>query len=625
MSHPSFMIYRCTLLFLFAACRLVEGQTYWQPDSTGYNYLSRGASLQQWVAAPGTKVEIDRHSYLTAGGSIKWTIPANRGVATLELRLIDLDLRHRVIYTTCRRNNHPAAIELSLLTTGGKVFKLSAPVEYNEPGAHLAVEAWHQRGLAPWAGAVGNATRADLRHVNKIVFTAGNADIAQVLWIDEIKYTRPRGPVGIINFNHYRDNADSLLTPWLIANGYPANIDFTYDYARRRLSHHRANGGLLVRYIGLDRIAALVNKHGWSTTHHGTFYKDLRQLTPAERQQLYALDPFVQAGFMTQWCFSIPMDWATPELFAEIQSLKRFYAVRNQWDRLPNELPIDNPMRLRFYRISSAAAGPNIPGYPETPAQMRTRVYEVFKRKGLLILNFDSVVKTPSPNYQDVEFSLLREDQALIKYADSLGFTFLTFKDLFAPDPNYRQPLSLNPDYFQTAPIGSDTLQVLKNDLGPAKRNLRIVAISQPQSGQAKIVSNGKAILHAPAMSAGIQRFYYVATDGVLTDTAWVFITDPSSTSVQDRLIPTEFTLYQNYPNPFHLTTVIEYELTTPSPVRLEIFSVEGRRVATLVNTVENAGIHTVQYDAKKLGNGVYFYKLISGEFVKTMKMVVMR
>ncbi|MCG3118161.1 MAG: hypothetical protein ALAOOOJD_00310 [bacterium] len=615
-----------TLLFLFAVSSFAIGQTYWDPDSTAYNYLSRGDNLSQWAASAGTKVELDRSTFVTAGSSIKWTIPANHGPAILELNVIDVDLHDRVVYMRCRRNNHPALIEAKLITSANKGYHLAAPIVYNDNGFHLAVDAWHQTGQSSWVKSFGGAVFDDLRHVSKLVFSANDAAVEQILWIDEIKHIRPRGPVCVIHFNHYRDSADSLVTPWLIQKGYRANIDFTYDLAERRVIENRANAGLIVRYIGLERIAELVNKHGWSASHHGAIYKDLRKLTLDERMQVYSLEPFVKAGFATQWYFSVPMDWTTPEILAEIQALNRFRAVRNQWDKSPNELPIDTPMRTGFYRLTSASAGPNL-SKTETLAEMRQRVSQFYRRKGLMVLAIESVVTAPSPDYKGVEFSTLSDDQAVIQYADSLGFKFMTFEELFKPDPNYQQQVSINNDYTPATPGRGDTVAVLQNDLFPVNRSLRLESVSAPQHGQAQITDDQQAIVYiADSNYTGSDRFTYRATDGILSDSATVFVAVGSGTGVDgDGGSPHGFTLAQNFPNPFNPATTIRYTLSAPSQVRLEVFDIGGRRVATLVNGLQNAGAQAVLYYAANIPSGLYFYKLTAGSFVETKKMVIMK
>lgn len=87
----------------------------------------------------------------------------------------------------------------------------------------------------------------------------------------------------------------------------------------------------------------------------------------------------------------------------------------------------------------------------------------------------------------------------------------------------------------------------------------------------------------------------------------------------------TSFQLDANYPNPFNPTTTIRYQVPSDSRVTLKIFDVLGRRVATLVNGEEKAGIHTISFDGSRLSSGVYFYRLTSGSHVFTRKMVLLK
>jgi hypothetical protein len=88
---------------------------------------------------------------------------------------------------------------------------------------------------------------------------------------------------------------------------------------------------------------------------------------------------------------------------------------------------------------------------------------------------------------------------------------------------------------------------------------------------------------------------------------------------------PTSFALSQNYPNPFNPATTINYQLPAQSYVTLRVFDVLGREVATLVNGVEQAGNKTVSFDAHGLASGVYYYRLQSGDFVATKKLLLVR
>ena len=95
-------------------------------------------------------------------------------------------------------------------------------------------------------------------------------------------------------------------------------------------------------------------------------------------------------------------------------------------------------------------------------------------------------------------------------------------------------------------------------------------------------------------------------------------------TSVKE-VEPTKFELKQNYPNPFNPTTEIRYQISEAGNVKLSVFDVLGREVTTLVNGVEEPGYKSVKVDATNLSSGMYFYRLESGGFAQTMKMIIMK
>jgi hypothetical protein len=86
-----------------------------------------------------------------------------------------------------------------------------------------------------------------------------------------------------------------------------------------------------------------------------------------------------------------------------------------------------------------------------------------------------------------------------------------------------------------------------------------------------------------------------------------------------------DFLLKQNYPNPFNPSTTISYDLPTRSHVTLKIFNLLGQEVATLVNGEVEAGRHQMQWNARGLSSGVYFYRLQAGKFVETRKLILLR
>lgn len=86
---------------------------------------------------------------------------------------------------------------------------------------------------------------------------------------------------------------------------------------------------------------------------------------------------------------------------------------------------------------------------------------------------------------------------------------------------------------------------------------------------------------------------------------------------------PEEFQLFQNYPNPFNSTTSIKFELPKDTHVVLKVFDVVGYEVTTLVNQDCSAGYHSVEFDANKLLNGIYFYRLYTADYSNTKKMLL--
>ncbi|MGB9664715.1 MAG: T9SS type A sorting domain-containing protein [Ignavibacteria bacterium] len=82
--------------------------------------------------------------------------------------------------------------------------------------------------------------------------------------------------------------------------------------------------------------------------------------------------------------------------------------------------------------------------------------------------------------------------------------------------------------------------------------------------------------------------------------------------------------LEQNYPNSFNPATIIEYQLSNSSKVGIEVYNITGQRVATLVNTDQDAGYYNILFDASRYGlsSGVYFYRMIAIDNVTGQRVV---
>lgn len=103
-----------------------------------------------------------------------------------------------------------------------------------------------------------------------------------------------------------------------------------------------------------------------------------------------------------------------------------------------------------------------------------------------------------------------------------------------------------------------------------------------------------------------------------------------SNTLEVDLGLPKEYSLYQNFPNPFNPSTTIRFALPVNSKVNLKLYNALGQEVASILNTELEAGIHQTVFDASQLSSGVYFYMLkVQGEngsnFTSTKRMILMK
>lgn len=94
--------------------------------------------------------------------------------------------------------------------------------------------------------------------------------------------------------------------------------------------------------------------------------------------------------------------------------------------------------------------------------------------------------------------------------------------------------------------------------------------------------------------------------------------------------VPQSFALFQNYPNPFNPSTKIRFQLPVEAKVEIKIFDLTGAEIITLLNEEKDAGVHEIEFNAKRFASGLYFYRIqadLPGRqaFVETKKMILMR
>lgn len=100
----------------------------------------------------------------------------------------------------------------------------------------------------------------------------------------------------------------------------------------------------------------------------------------------------------------------------------------------------------------------------------------------------------------------------------------------------------------------------------------------------------------------------------------------PINTDVQMlETVPAQFVLEQNYPNPFNPSTTIRFRLPQESFVTLKVYNTIGQEVAQLVSSKHQAGSYSIDWNAEGLTSGVYYYRLVAGQFSETRKMMLVR
>ena len=117
----------------------------------------------------------------------------------------------------------------------------------------------------------------------------------------------------------------------------------------------------------------------------------------------------------------------------------------------------------------------------------------------------------------------------------------------------------------------------------------------------------------------------YEIMSGILHDVHGVLWTDVLEDFEQVSSLPTTFSLSQNYPNPFNPTTTIVFALPRRSQVNMTLYNILGQTVATLVDEELSAGEYEVTLNGNDLSSGVYFYRMIAGEFVQGKKLVLLK
>ncbi len=88
---------------------------------------------------------------------------------------------------------------------------------------------------------------------------------------------------------------------------------------------------------------------------------------------------------------------------------------------------------------------------------------------------------------------------------------------------------------------------------------------------------------------------------------------------------PVSFKLYSNYPNPFNPVTKIQFGIPFKSNVNISIFDILGRQIEILLDKELSAGKYSIDFDGSKYSSGIYFYRLVSEDYIETKKMILIK
>ena len=148
---------------------------------------------------------------------------------------------------------------------------------------------------------------------------------------------------------------------------------------------------------------------------------------------------------------------------------------------------------------------------------------------------------------------------------------------------------------------------------------MRVIDVSDPSSPQLR--STYQTPEHWAEYPFISDDYVYVPDNTTMQILRFI----PETGVRDDENLPTEFSLAQNYPNPFNASTIVSYKLPIQSNARLEIYDQLGRKMATLINGIQEKGAHSVMWSPEGFSSGIYFYKLTAGEYSETRKCTLLK
>ncbi len=201
----------------------------------------------------------------------------------------------------------------------------------------------------------------------------------------------------------------------------------------------------------------------------------------------------------------------------------------------------------------------------------------------------------------------------------------LGLSDIETDDEFLAQVAGMSYTYNAHRPIGSRVVAV---EVGGAPVDpLRSYSVAANEFVPVFLAFKGIPFSDLHVCSEDTTEFQVLVAAVAATDTIAPYRAQRVTSPVRgdNAPLPGNFNLYQNYPNPFNPSTRISYELPEQMHVRMEVFDMSGRKVATLMEGVYPQGFHVVEWDAAGLASGIYLCRLTAGALSATRKIVLLK
>jgi len=248
-----------------------------------------------------------------------------------------------------------------------------------------------------------------------------------------------------------------------------------------------------------------------------------------------------------------------------------------------------------------------------------------------------------SENALEFDIYLLNtsNDKSANEFKYSLGQYFFDFNSKIANGGTLTYSIieSELPEHMRprSASVSGDQLRLAINSISSDKVNLPLISNKEPGLlvVRMRLETSAKIFADAPLnlkLSSGIFKtkiFAYIDNKTIEITNSESNVADyletNSGVTQNNNELPKEYSISQNYPNPFNPETKIKFDIPQLSDVKLLIYDITGRVVATLVNQELQPGRYEFKFEGNNFASGVYFYSIKAGSFSEVKRMFLIK